>query len=49
VLRLLTLWFDYGHYTDMYEALNEGLRTIDINTWLQATHTYMRTVKKLNF
>merc|ERR1719270_2504428 len=34
-LRLLTLWFDYGYYNDMYEALNEGLRTIDINTWLQ--------------
>ena len=34
-LRLLTLWFDYGHYTEMYDALNEGLRTIDINTWLQ--------------
>merc|ERR1719219_224998 len=27
--------FDYGQYNDMYEALNEGLRTIDINTWLQ--------------
>lgn len=36
-LRLLTLWFDYGHHNDMYEALNEGLRTIDINTWLQVT------------
>ena len=34
-LRLLTLWFDYGHHSEMYEALNEGLRTIDINTWLQ--------------
>merc|ERR1719411_1146446 len=34
-LRLLTLMFDYGQYNDMYEALNEGLRTIDINTWLQ--------------
>eukprot|EP00092_Neocalanus_flemingeri_P019853 GFUD01021504.1.p1 GENE.GFUD01021504.1~~GFUD01021504.1.p1 ORF type:complete len:2235 (+),score=707.01 GFUD01021504.1:192-6707(+) len=34
-LRLLTLWFDYGQHNDMYEALNEGLRTIDINTWLQ--------------
>merc|ERR1719411_941366 len=34
-LRLLTLMFDYGQHNDMYEALNEGLRTIDINTWLQ--------------
>ena len=34
-LRLLTLMFNYGHNNDMYEALNEGLRTIGINTWLQ--------------
>ena len=34
-LRLLTLMFDYGQHNDMYEALNEGLRTIDVNTWLQ--------------
>ena len=32
---MLTLMFDYGQHNDMYEALNEGLRTIDINTWLQ--------------
>ena len=40
-LRLLTLWFDYGHHSEMYEALNEGLRTIDINTWLQETEKLM--------
>ena len=34
-LRLLTLLFDYGHHSDMYEALHEGLRTIDIDNWLQ--------------
>ena len=28
-LRLLTLWFDYG------QASIEGVRTIDVNTWLQ--------------
>ncbi|CAB3378482.1 Hypothetical predicted protein [Cloeon dipterum] len=34
-LRLLTLWFDYGQWAPVYEALVEGLRTIEINTWLQ--------------
>jgi len=34
-LRLLTLWFDYGHWPEVYEALVEGVRTIDVNTWLQ--------------
>nr|WIM49540.1 HIF1a pathway protein [Daphnia magna] len=34
-LRLLTLWFDYGHWPEVYEALVEGIRTIDVNTWLQ--------------
>ena len=34
-LRLLTLLFDYGHQNDMYEALHEGVRTIEIDNWLQ--------------
>lgn len=34
-LRLLTLLFDYGHQSDMYEALHEGVRTIEIDNWLQ--------------
>lgn len=34
-LRLLTLLFDYGHQSDMYEALHEGMRTIEIDNWLQ--------------
>ncbi|KAL1122375.1 hypothetical protein AAG570_003780 [Ranatra chinensis] len=34
-LRLLTLWFDYGYLPDVYDALVEGIRTIDIDTWLQ--------------
>ena len=34
-LRLLTLLFDYGHQSDMYEALHEGIRTIEIDNWLQ--------------
>lgn len=34
-LRLLTLWFDYGQCNEVYEAIVEGIRTIDIDTWLQ--------------
>ena len=33
--RLLTLWFDYGHYPDVHDAVTDGLKTIDIDTWLQ--------------
>ncbi|KAG8434781.1 hypothetical protein GDO86_012940 [Hymenochirus boettgeri] len=34
-LRVLTLWFDYGHWSDVNEALVEGIKTIQIDTWLQ--------------
>lgn len=34
-LRLLTLWFDYGHWPDVNEAIVEGIRMIEKNTWLQ--------------
>lgn len=34
-LRLLTLWFDYGQYTDVYDAIVSGLNRIEIDTWLQ--------------
>ena len=33
--RLLTLWFDFGHLSEVNDALVEGIRTIDIDTWLQ--------------
>ncbi len=33
--RLLTLWFDHGHLAEVHDALTEGIRTIDIDTWLQ--------------
>jgi FKBP12-rapamycin complex-associated protein len=36
-LRLLTLLFDYGHQPDMYEALHESIRTIEIDNWLQVS------------
>ena len=35
MVRLLTLWFDYGHWSEVYEALVEGIKTIQIDTWLQ--------------
>ncbi|XP_063975702.1 serine/threonine-protein kinase mTOR [Diachasmimorpha longicaudata] len=34
-LRLLTLWFDYGQWPEVYDAIVEGIRLIEINTWLQ--------------
>jgi len=34
-LRLLTLWFEYGQYHDVYEAIVDGLKSSHINTWLQ--------------
>lgn len=34
-LRLLTLWFDYGQWPEVYDAIVEGIRTVDIDTWLQ--------------
>lgn len=34
-LRLLTLWFDYGQYPEIFDALVEGIKLIEINTWLQ--------------
>lgn len=34
-LRLLTLWFDYGQWSDVYEALAEGIKSIQIDNWLQ--------------
>lgn len=34
-LRLLTLWFDYGHYPEVHDALVEGIKTMQIENWLQ--------------
>lgn len=34
-LRLLTLWFKYGHHEDAYQAISEGFNDISIDTWLQ--------------
>ncbi|KAK9883142.1 hypothetical protein WA026_001340 [Henosepilachna vigintioctopunctata] len=34
-LRLLTLWFDYGQSSEVHDAVVEGIRLIEKNTWLQ--------------
>ncbi|XP_035228341.1 serine/threonine-protein kinase mTOR-like [Stegodyphus dumicola] len=34
-LRVLTLWFDYGHTPEVNKAVTEGLKTVSIETWLQ--------------
>lgn len=40
-LRVLTLWFDYGHWADVNEALVEGIKTIQIDTWLQVRRIFI--------
>lgn len=37
--RVLTLWFDYGHWPEVNEALVEGVKAIQIDTWLQVRNT----------
>ncbi|XP_050299177.1 serine/threonine-protein kinase Tor [Anthonomus grandis grandis] len=34
-LRLLTLWFDHGLSSQVSEAISDGIRYVDKNTWLQ--------------
>ena len=34
-LRLLTLWFDEGNSPDVHDALNEGIKVVPVETWLQ--------------
>ncbi|CAD7701599.1 unnamed protein product [Ostreobium quekettii] len=34
ILRLLTLWFTYGNAPNVVDELNEGFRTVRIETWL---------------
>lgn len=43
LFRVLTLWFDYGHWPEVSEALVEGIKTIQIDTWLQVTHAHTHT------
>eukprot|EP00002_Diphylleia_rotans_P028068 TRINITY_DN5657_c0_g1_i3.p1 TRINITY_DN5657_c0_g1~~TRINITY_DN5657_c0_g1_i3.p1 ORF type:complete len:1876 (-),score=390.71 TRINITY_DN5657_c0_g1_i3:1816-7443(-) len=34
-LRLLTLWFQFGSFKDVEDALKDGFPTVSIDTWLQ--------------
>ncbi|KAG0064947.1 phosphatidylinositol kinase- protein kinase tor1 [Linnemannia elongata] len=34
-LRLLTLWFKFGHRADVSAALSDGFSSVSIDTWLQ--------------
>ncbi|XP_035824600.1 serine/threonine-protein kinase mTOR isoform X2 [Aplysia californica] len=34
-LRLLTLWFDYGQWPEVYDMMSEGVTSIQIDNWLQ--------------
>ncbi|ORZ10331.1 phosphatidylinositol kinase Tor2 [Lobosporangium transversale] len=34
-LRLLTLWFKFGHRAEISAALSDGFSTVSIDTWLQ--------------
>ncbi|GAA5848144.1 hypothetical protein JCM3766R1_000463 [Sporobolomyces carnicolor] len=34
-LRLLTLWFRYGHVPEVSTAIMEGFRTVSVDTWLE--------------
>lgn len=33
-LRLLTMWFKYGHDEDVTKAVLDGFRTVSVDTWL---------------
>lgn len=45
LFRVLTLWFDYGHWPEVNEALVEGIKTIQIDTWLQVIHAHGHTLE----
>lgn len=34
-LRLLTLWFHYGHFYEINDRIEQGIQTTTIDTWLQ--------------
>ena len=36
-LRLLTLWFEFGHLQGVNDVLVEGIRTVQIDNWLQVS------------
>jgi serine/threonine-protein kinase mTOR len=34
-LRLLTLWFKYGAYDDVSQAMSSGFGSVEVDTWLE--------------
>uniref|UniRef100_A0A5S6QLG6 Serine/threonine-protein kinase TOR n=1 Tax=Trichuris muris TaxID=70415 RepID=A0A5S6QLG6_TRIMR len=34
-LRLLTVWFDYGHIPEVYDVIVDRIKTVSFATWLQ--------------
>lgn len=40
-LRLLTLWFDFGQWHEVYDALVEGVPNIHIDNWLQVIENFI--------
>lgn len=34
-LRLLTLWFKYGHVNEVSNTIMEGFRSVSVDTWLE--------------
>lgn len=46
-LRLLTLWFDYGQWPEVYDAIVEGIRTIEIDTWLQVLKNVLVSINQI--
>lgn len=35
---VLTLWFDYGYWPEVNKALVEGIKTIQMDTWISHAH-----------
>lgn len=48
-LRLLTLWFNYGHQSDVSAAMQEGLGSVSIDTWLEVIPQVCRTSLHLDY
>jgi len=36
-LRLLTLWFEFGHWQDVNDVLVDGISMVQIDNWLQVS------------
>lgn len=34
-LRLLTLWFKYGHHDEVSHAMGKGFTDVEVDTWLE--------------